>query len=225
MIEVGLGNAYISMSRTRRLLYINVAKFIGINFFDTAQLYGNAEAILGSVLKSDELIVTKIGLSKSVGKNQTSQKRWNYFFPPENLESELNESLSRLNRKKCYGLLLHAISGDFDFTSHIKVLNNLKQLGKVEYIGFSVDVDNYLLDDSSWADIIEVHVSFLDTIKVNKDQILIVNGVFRESNERKFLNFAKSNADIRIILLLGTHRITRLLWQTVKFKILARILV
>ena len=120
--------------------------------------------------------------------------------------------------------MLHAISGDFDFTSHVEVLNNLKQLGKVEYIGFSVDVNDYLLDDSSWADLIEVHVSFLDTIKVNNDQILIVNGVFRESNEKKFINFAKSHPDIRIILLLGTHRITRLVWQGVKFKILSRIL-
>lgn len=224
MIEVGLGNAYISMSRVRRFLYFKIAKFIGINFFDTAQLYGNAELILGSVLKSDELIVTKIGLSKSVGKNRTSQERWNHYFPPKNIESELNNSLSRLNRKKCYGLLLHAISGDFDFTSHIKVLNKLKKLGKIDNIGFSIDVNDYLMHDSSWADLIEVHVSFLDTIKVYDHQVLIVNGVFRESNEKKFLNFARSHPDTRIILLLGTHRITRLVWQGFKFKILARVM-
>jgi aryl-alcohol dehydrogenase-like predicted oxidoreductase len=221
MLEICLGSGFV-----RRFIVIDrkafllVARSLGLTFFDTAQQYGTEE-ILGSTTSNRSQIITKIGLSPSVTKSMDSRSRWEFHYPASTLEIELKASLERLRREKCFGLLLHAISDDFNFTNHVSELQRLKALGLVDKIGFSVDASENLPLKTDWADIIQIHVSFLSQIRTHPNQILMVNGIFRDSAEKTFLEFCRLNPKMRLMMIIGTHRFSRIIWQVLKYRVLS----
>lgn len=69
---------------------INHAYDLGVNFFDTAEAYGNAEKILGETIKNyrDKVIIsTKVGIRKNTKPNLS------YDY----INSACEDSLKRLN--------------------------------------------------------------------------------------------------------------------------------
>jgi hypothetical protein len=98
----------------------------------------------------------------------------------------------------------------------------MKALGFVDKIGFSVDASEKLPMNTEWADIIQIHVSLLNQVQANPHQILMVNGIFRGSTEKTFLEFCRLNPKIRLMMILGTHRFSRIVWQVLKYRVLSR---
>ncbi len=108
----------------------------GINFFDTAPGYANgmSEKIIGEAIKDirDKVVInTKLG-HKADGTTD---------FSVESLESQIRESLERLNTDYLDSVLLH--NPDVDIllgkTSHFQELKRLKNLGLIRAYGVSVD--------------------------------------------------------------------------------------
>ena len=222
MLDICLGSGFLGRIFTlEKKVFLLFARSLGITFFDTAQQYGPAEAIIGATTSTRCRIITKIGLSSSVTTSLDSRSRWEVHYPASVLQIELKSSLERLRREKCYGVLLHCISDDFNFINHISELQKLKALGMVDKIGFSVDASDNLPLNTDWADIIQIHVSLLSQVQTHPHQILMVNGIFRGSAEKPFLEFCRLNPKIRLMMILGTHRFTRIVWQVLKYRVLS----
>ncbi|WLR55914.1 aldo/keto reductase [Mesobacillus subterraneus] len=108
----------------------------GCNFFDTAPNYGggNSEALLGKALtgrRSEAVINSKFGHHPDNTLDFDSQK----------IRSSVEDSLRRLNTDYLDSILLHnppfeILTGS---TDHFKVLESLKQEGKILAYGASVD--------------------------------------------------------------------------------------
>ncbi len=108
----------------------------GVNFFDTADLYGNgaAERLLGETIGSNENVVvcTKFG-----NREDSSGAGFQDFSAPW-LRASVEGSLKRLRRARLDVVLLHSPPDDFDFARYdTTVLADLVKEGKVGCFGVS----------------------------------------------------------------------------------------
>lgn len=127
----------------------------GLTFFDTAPGYANgkSEKILGEALKDvrDKVIInTKIG-HKADGTSD---------FSVSSLESQIEESLTRLQTKYIDSVLLHNPSMEIlsGKTNHFKELNRLKDKRLINAYGVSIDTYDELKTtiESVEVDVIEL---------------------------------------------------------------------
>ena len=113
------------------LLY---AKTKGINFLDTAFIYGNAESRLGKIGIKNWIVSSKI---PEIPKD-ANEKKW--------IEKKLRISLERLKIKNLETLFLHHVDlsrGYFSNKKIFKCMNRLKEEGLINNIGISVyDIEN-----------------------------------------------------------------------------------
>lgn len=100
------------------------ALFRGINSFDTAAGYGNAEQLIGATLNSNDNheIVTKIPARES------------YTF--EYVSRKLQLSLDNLRLNKIHGLLFHD-PDIYKKNEIVEISKRILETGKVEHLGFS----------------------------------------------------------------------------------------
>ena len=101
---------------------------VGINFFDTAYVYtgGKSEKLLGNFIKNEReklIIVTKAG-SKGGAE-------------PENLSSQLNESLIRLKQDYVDIFFIHHWDDNTPLEESLKALKKLKDENKFFHLGVS----------------------------------------------------------------------------------------
>ena len=113
---------------------INLATLNGVNFFDTADVYGlgEAELILGETIKSYRgkvIIATKFGVRNNNGKSF-------YDNTPLWIEEAVNGSLSRLQTKYIDIYQIH-YRDSTPFPIVMDKLLELKRKGKIRYIGLS----------------------------------------------------------------------------------------
>jgi aryl-alcohol dehydrogenase-like predicted oxidoreductase len=160
-----------SKSEATRLICYALER--GINFFDTADIYGqgDSERILGHLLhKSDAIIATKVGqrfpaayramsvLTKPVApllRSSTSitrtvrafrAKPLPLDFRSNYLNSAIEKSLGRLQRDAIDVLFLHNPDhGDINVVDAIDSIAELKGKGKIKLIGISTDNDQVLM--------------------------------------------------------------------------------
>ena len=115
---------------------INFAVDNGINFFDTADIYGMglSEKIIGKTLNkriNDVFICTKFG-NREINGNSFQD------FSSEWLIKSVNGSLKRLGRDYLDYLLLHSPPDDFDWSNYdFSTLNKLVDQGKIISFGIS----------------------------------------------------------------------------------------
>lgn len=110
---------------------------LGINFFDTADVYGqgHSEKLLGTELKDNKeaIIATKVG-------NVVRNEAFTVDYSRDYILKACDESLKRLNRETIdyYQLhsarLIHLQQGEC-----IEAMNLLKQQGKIRYWGISLN--------------------------------------------------------------------------------------
>ena len=112
---------------------------LGINFFDTANIYSNGEAeeILGAAIKKyakreDVVIATKCGLNMDPnhGPNQVGLSRKHIF-------QEVEKSLKRLQTDYIDLYIVHRFDPNTPLEETMSALNDLVRMGKVRYIGAS----------------------------------------------------------------------------------------
>lgn len=108
----------------------------GGNFIDTADVYGNAEAIVGKAIqgrRSEVILATKAGLSTGNGPNDRGISR-------KHILDSIDASLKRLNTDYIDLYQLHVWDHLTPIEETLRTLDDLVASGKVRYIGCS----NYL---------------------------------------------------------------------------------
>lgn len=116
---------------------IKKALDLGINFFDTANVYGlgASEEILGKALKDyasrEEIVIaTKVSGQMHVGPNGGGLSR-------KSIMREVNQCLKRLDTDYIDLLYIHRWDDQTPIEETMCVLNDLVRAGKVHYIGAS----------------------------------------------------------------------------------------
>lgn len=107
----------------------------GINFFDTADVYGlgESEIVLGKALKErrdEAVIASKFGCRRKDGKTY-------YDNSPEWIREALNESLARLNTNYIDLYQMHYWDGVTPLNQIVDTLEELKKEGKIKSYGLS----------------------------------------------------------------------------------------
>jgi aryl-alcohol dehydrogenase-like predicted oxidoreductase len=114
---------------------VNQALEKGINFFDTADMYGNGqcEIILGKALgnnRQKSVIATKTSF-------RASENAFDAGVNSKHLIQQCNQSLKNLGTDYLDILLLHNDDPITPIDETLRTLENLVQQGKVRYVGFS----------------------------------------------------------------------------------------
>lgn len=161
----------------------------GINFFDTADYYGNgrSEEIIGKAIalqRGQCVISSKGGLIKSDGKTV------GYDGSPEHLRNALHGSLSRLSTDYVDLYQLHWTDPKVAIETSVSELSKLKQEGKIHQIGLSNCTKAELARALQVAPIASVQLSYnmlrrdieddmLEFCKQNRISILAYNPLAR----------------------------------------------
>ncbi len=111
---------------------------LGINFFDTADVYsgGESELILGKALKAfevkrdDAVVATKVFQAMGSGPNQRGLSRKHIF-------ESIDNSLTRLGTDYVDLYQIHRFDRETPIEETLEALTDLVKLGKVRYIGAS----------------------------------------------------------------------------------------
>ncbi len=131
--EIGIGCYALSGAYGRK----NPAEFkamlrraheLGVNFYDTADAYGDAEEILGQVVKpfrEEVLIATKVGVKESTKPNLSA----------DYLQSSCEESLRRLGTEYIDIYQIHFDDPETPVKETIAALEKLKEQGKIRRYG------------------------------------------------------------------------------------------
>ncbi len=207
--EVGLGTwafasqIYGDVSESDALEAIHSAIDVGINFFDTAPLYGTserdgvAEEILGRALagKRDSVIV-----SSKFGRNPTDGNKPN--FHAQRCVNSVEDSLRRLATDRIDILFFHSpFSPDEIHDDVWEALGRLKDNGKVGFVGHSISMFQETEQMArDWAlerkiDVVQVVYSLLNREARNLIAFLVGENlgiVARESLANGFLSGAIS---------------------------------
>lgn len=120
------------------LAVIRAARNEGVELFDTARAYGpgHAERLLGEAIAPDDngaFIVTKGGMTKT----GIGSAFINPDARPEQLEREINASLTDLRREQIDLYFLHRPDPNVPFEDQVGALEKARQSGKIARIGLS----------------------------------------------------------------------------------------
>ena len=156
-MRLPLKNGKIDRIKASKLIYHAIDN--GVNFIDTAYLYGDSESFLGEILKGEYKEKVKI-----CTKLPTINIR-----KYEDMEKILDEQLRRLQRDCIDYYLIHAV--DLKAMNRLlkkdllKFLNKAKNDGKINHIGFSYHGPKeefpILVDGYDW-DVVMVQYNYFD---------------------------------------------------------------
>lgn len=131
--EIGIGTYSLSgvygakdIEEFKRMIYR--AYELGVNFFDTAEAYGNAEEILGETLKpfrEDVYIATKVGIRGSIRPNLSK----------DYIKKACEESLKRLQTDYIDLYQVHFHDPTTPIEETLEALEDLVEEGKIRYYG------------------------------------------------------------------------------------------
>ena len=156
-MRLPMKNGKIDRDKARELIYYGIDN--GINFIDTAYLYGDSESFLGEVLQGEYGDKVKIctKLPSIIVRKY------------EDMEKILEEQLNRLQRDSIDYYLVHAV--DLKAMNRLlkrdlmKFLNKAKREGKIKYAGFSYhgpkEEFSLLVDGYDW-DVVMVQYNYFD---------------------------------------------------------------
>jgi len=133
---MGMSQAYGQGNDTESIKVIHRALELGINFFDTAEVYGpfKNEELLGRALKGKReqaVIATKFGFNIEDGKMNGVNSH------PKNIKKVADESLKRLGVEVIDLFYQHRVDPSVPIEEVVGALAELVEAGKVRYIGLS----------------------------------------------------------------------------------------
>lgn len=127
---------------------------LGVNFFDTADAYGDAEAILGEVVnpfREEVFIATKVGVKESTKPNLSA----------EYLQSSCEESLRRLETEYIDLYQIHFDDPETSVKETIAALEDLAGQGKIRHYGLGhlspPRVEDYLEQGTVFSVLLELN--------------------------------------------------------------------
>jgi len=156
-MRLPLKNGKIDRDKATELIYHAIDN--GVNFIDTAYLYGDSESFLGEILQGEYRDKVKL-CTKLPAINVRKY---------EDMEKFLNEQLNRLQRDSIDYYLIHAV--DLKAMNRllkrdlIKFISKAKNEGKIKHIGFSYHGPKeefpILIDGYDW-DVVMVQYNYFD---------------------------------------------------------------
>ncbi len=132
--RLGVHWGWANVDRGQACAAVRKARELGVNFFDTADVYGHSEDILGEVLRGDDaaLIASKTG---NVVRDGAFAKDWSR----KHIVASCEQSLRRLRRERLDVFLLHnpdaAEIRDGDWPETMELL---RTQGKIRWYGVSI---------------------------------------------------------------------------------------
>lgn len=131
---MGMSHAYGSADETESIATLHRAVELGINFFDTAEVYGpyTNEELLGRAFKgrrSEVILATKFGFDIGVANAVTSD--------PAHIRVAVEGSLRRLGTDYIDLLYQHRIDPKVPIEDVVGTMSELVKEGKVRYLGLS----------------------------------------------------------------------------------------
>ena len=157
VMRLPVKNGKIDRNKAKELIYHAINQ--GVNFIDTAYLYGDSEPFLGQVLQGEYKNKVKI-CTKLPAINVRKY---------DDMEEILSEQLKRLQRDSIDYYLIHAV--DLKAMNRlfkkdlIKFLNKAQSEGKIKHIGFSYHGPKeefpMLIDAYDW-DVVMVQYNYFD---------------------------------------------------------------
>jgi len=149
-----IGGTWNNVSDNESISAVRRAVEVGINFFDTAPIYGkgHSETVLGKALKGvnrDEVILaTKCGLPFAYSSEHGRVKSRN-DLSKESIFSEVEGSLKRLGVDYIDLYQLHWPDPNTSISETGETLKELQNQGKIRHIGvsnYSIDMTRKLMD-------------------------------------------------------------------------------
>ena len=158
-MKYGINNQYGKPKRQDTFKMMDIARDKGIDVFDTAAAYGDAEEILGEYIKKMKL-QSSIRVISKLRPNLIGDDCKN---PQMIVENELIGSIKRLNIERLDGYLLHT-PANFYNNGIMEGLSNCKKSGLVKNIGVSIYEMEHALDvvKSGTVDYIQIPYSIFD---------------------------------------------------------------
>ncbi len=135
--EIGFGCMSLKGAQKENERIIDRATELGINYFDTADLYdkGMNEACVGKALKNKR---NKVVLATKVGNQwRADGSGWDWNPKKEYILSSVEESLKRLQTDYIDLYQLHGGTMEDPIDETIEAFETLKQQGKIRYYGIS----------------------------------------------------------------------------------------
>lgn len=137
---MGMSYAYGTADETESTATLHAAFEAGVNFFDTAEIYGpyENEKLLGRAFKelfqtrrSEIIIATKFGFAITDGKPVGTNSH------PDNVKKVADESLQRLGLDYLDLFYQHRVDPKVPIEETVGAMAELVQAGKVRYLGLS----------------------------------------------------------------------------------------
>jgi aryl-alcohol dehydrogenase-like predicted oxidoreductase len=135
-MSLGIADVYSSSVRDddAAVALIHRALDLGINFFDTAAIYGDSELKVGKALegrrRQDVVLATKFGVSQHGGKDVPDGR-------PASMRKSLDRSLQRLGLDYIDLYYQHRMDPNVPIEETVGALAEQVRAGKIRYIGLS----------------------------------------------------------------------------------------
>lgn len=197
--EIGLGCMSLGTSETEAMRIIDEAIDLGINFFDTADLYdyGLNEEFVGKALKGKR---DQIVLTTKVGNRWTEEKNgWAWDPSKAYIKAEVKESLRRLQTDYIDLYQLHGGTLEDPIDETIEAFEELKKEGIIRHYGISSIRPNVIREYAKRSNIVSVLMEYSLLNRrpeewfplLNEHQISVIargplaKGILTDNNARK----------------------------------------
>jgi len=136
-MSIGLADVYTSSAQSEAdaIALVHRALDLGINFLDTANIYGDSEIKVGKALKGRRdhvVLATKFGIVRG-----SSYQNRAVDGSPENAQRACDLSLQRLGVDVIDLYYLHRVDPEVPIEETVGAMAGLVRAGKVRYIGLS----------------------------------------------------------------------------------------